>query len=823
MWLPLCCLLLTVADGAVRKKSSLHQAPPASSPRDMDCSNLPGVWTGFFPQPLNDEYELAWTQQGGFTSVMIRGGGWSLGTGQLGPDNTTAKLVFDTSVTLLGKVSDDCETIAWDNNSTWRKKSMIDVVHIVAMNHLDLGYNGVPGTGLINNILNRYFQVYFPRAIAMANALRDLGLEERLIYTTHPWLLYMYLHCPANFVLSGIELVCPSNEAVTAMRESVKRGDIYFHAGLFNTEYENCFNEEMIDTQFQYAKDLADDLGVPQPTVVSLRDVPGTTRALIPLMVKNGLTALSVGVNGGSPAPEMPNPGIWRDPGSNTQVLYMQTGQGQGYPNNPGPDPTKPEGMAASSCVRFQGLSHVLCWAFRTDNSGPPESVAEVQNQFDIARWQFPGARVIASTYDAFVSELSKVAPSLPVDTHEVGDTWITSTTADPVKLALYRLASRLYTACLSAKQCDPHDPRIAAFNLMMAKIPEHTYGYPGIADDANYTNAQFRAAFQDPAVQVVLASYTEQRDILTKYGIPFLADHPLRGQIESEWAALAPVMPDVSQWVKIDPSRWTQTFNVKVSGGEVDLGFDGKTGAIGALSLAGRVWADSMHPLAQFYYQAFNSTHDYDKLADTCCWWDNKRQNITRAQASTNYPTMNALWADSASNPRNFVVLGSMGTDIHTNYGAPATVVLEVSVQDDGSVPLNFQMFNCTLTRLGGAHMLSFTPVQAAGGAWMMDKLGSWIDPLNVVNKGSQFQHAVRNGVKYEANGQSFYVDTLDAPVFNPISSLPAQIFQQPAAPLKGPITGFVAQLMQNAFSTNTPLFQWDGNYRFRFILHAE
>jgi hypothetical protein len=280
--------------------------------------------------------------------------------------------------------------------------------------------------------------------------------------------------------------------------------------------------------------------------------------------------------------------------------------------------------------------------------------------------------------------------------------------------------------------------------------------------------------------------------------------------------------MPDVSSWVKIDPSRWMQTFNSKTSSGQITIGFDGKTPAIGTLVLNGKTWADAAHPLAHYYYQSFNTTHDYDKLADTCCWWDNKRQNITHAQSSTNYPVMTGLWVDSSSNPRNFVATGQMGADIHNNYGAPATVVLGVSVQDDGSVSVDFQMFNCTLTRLGGAHMLSFTPVQAPGGTWMMDKLGSWIDPLDVVTKGTQFQHAVRTGVKYEANGQSFFVDTIDAPVLNPISSLPAQIFQQPATPLKGPITGFVAQLMQNAFSTNTPLFQWDSNYRFRFILHA-
>jgi hypothetical protein len=196
--------------------------------------------------------------------------------------------------------------------------------------------NGIPGLGLINNIVQRYFDVYFPRAISVAQALRAHNGTERLIYTTHGWLAHMYLHCPTNFTLSGIPLVCPSADGVQAFKDAAARGDITWHAAAFNTEYENAFNEEMIAVQFQLSFDLADELGLPRPRTVSLRDVPGTTRALVPLLVKNNISALSIGVNGGSPAPDMPNPGVWADPASGTSVLYMQTGQGQGYPNNPG-------------------------------------------------------------------------------------------------------------------------------------------------------------------------------------------------------------------------------------------------------------------------------------------------------------------------------------------------------------------------------------------------------------------------------------------------------------------------------------------------------
>lgn len=340
----------------------------------------------------------------------------------------------------------------------------------------DVGYNGIPQLGLINNIINRYFEVYFPRAISVAAALRAHNGPERLIYTTHGWLANLYVHCPENFTLSDIVLVCPSPSDVAAFVAAVKAGDIVWHAGAFNTEYENAFIEELVDAQFLPSFTLADELGVPRPTTVSLRDVPGTTRALIPILVKNNITALSVGVNGGSPAPAMPNPGVWRDPASGTSVLYMQTGQGQGYPNNPGPDPANCGGMCASSCVTFASLSHALCWAFRTDNSGPPMDADEVYRQFDIARWQFPGANVYASTFDNFTAQLATVESQLPVSEAEVGDTWMTSTTADSWKQVFYREAGRAYKVCLDTAQCDVHDPRVAAFLRMLIKIPEHTY-----------------------------------------------------------------------------------------------------------------------------------------------------------------------------------------------------------------------------------------------------------------------------------------------------------------------------------------------------------
>lgn len=112
------------------------------------------------------------------------------------------------------------------------------------MNHLDVGYNGIdPTIGFIPNVLNRYFTVYFPRAISLGMffhvcqlILMDMGYiaqqlvkrngSEQFIYTTHPWLVSYYLDCP-----SGMSVQCPSAADVQSFKDAVNKGWITWHRG----------------------------------------------------------------------------------------------------------------------------------------------------------------------------------------------------------------------------------------------------------------------------------------------------------------------------------------------------------------------------------------------------------------------------------------------------------------------------------------------------------------------------------------------------------------------------------------------------------------
>jgi hypothetical protein len=842
--------LLLIQSVSIRVRGALgRKGSPSNqiSSTAADCSTLPGVWTGFFPptKPLYDEYDLQFETGapiGEFTAVVIRASspnGWTIGKGQLSLDNRSVTMVFDTGLTLFGNVSEDCSAIFWNNDSVWQEDSGIDIVHLLSMSHIDVGYHiAYSASAHIIDVLQAYIDIFFPRAIAIARALRDLNGQEKLLYTSHSWLLSLYLHCPMNLTLSDKTLRCPSDAAVEELKAAIQIGDIYFHAGAFNIEYEQAIVSDVIDFSFQLAFNLADELGVPRPSVLSLRDVPGTTRALVPILVRNNISAISIGVNDAAPNANMPNPGLWVDPESNTSVLYMQTGPNICYPWPPGPDPLNPGGLGVPSCVVVQGLKHAMCWVFRVDNAGPPESVEEVINAFTISRWQFPGAQVWASTFENFTQHLATISTSLNVTTAEAGDNWVQSTTADPYKISWYREAARAYKDCVTSGVCTHEntfsDPRLFGFLRMLIKTPEHTYGTPDFYDNENWTNEAFHAIINsnEPAYIDALSTYTEQRDIVAREGMRFLADHPLAANITARISLLTPIRPNITGLIPLDPSKWGIPISVPVSSGEpnVEIGLDSVTGALSTLTIAGVSWADATHLIGAFVYKTFDDT-DLATQSPYCCFGHSSRQAAANPNSTSSMTTLTNVWLDSLTSPRQFTVQMELPDITNTQYGAPNDIWATYCVTNDGSVEFTFQIFNKTATRLAEAAFLKFASPIGAGGTsfeWRMRKLESWINPLDSISGGSPHQHVVSDGIQLALTSSPddnfFAIDSLDAAVFSPeTNSSPATNFIVPFNSLQGPILGFSALLWQNAFNTNTPLFTWDKDFKWRFVFRAK
>lgn len=116
----------------------------------------------------------------------------------------------------------------------------------------------------------------------------------RLRFTMQAWYLSLYLDCPP-----GLGLNCPSDDDKAALRAAIAAGDITWHAFPHNAELE-AGNAAVIAAGLRMTHALDASLGLPPKTVLSQRDVPGLSRAMIPLLKKAGIHAVSVGVNGAS-------------------------------------------------------------------------------------------------------------------------------------------------------------------------------------------------------------------------------------------------------------------------------------------------------------------------------------------------------------------------------------------------------------------------------------------------------------------------------------------------------------------------------------------
>jgi hypothetical protein len=232
------------------------------------------------------------------------------------------KDMCDENAAFVQNVPVACATISFNDSTRWTLVREFSRVHLVFMNHLDVGYNGIPITGFISNILNIYFHQHFPRAVSVAATMRATS-QQRFIYTTHPWLVSLYLDCPPNLVLADIPLVCPTPAEIALFRAAVAAGDVTWHRGPFNMQPENLASSLLFEMSLDISSSLSLQFGLPPSAVLSQRDVPGMTRGVIPLLSSNGVAAVTVGVNDYTCAPDVPKAFVWSDTASGKDIIAL--------------------------------------------------------------------------------------------------------------------------------------------------------------------------------------------------------------------------------------------------------------------------------------------------------------------------------------------------------------------------------------------------------------------------------------------------------------------------------------------------------------------
>lgn len=657
-------------------------------------------------------------------------------------------------------------------------------IHVIFKTHLDVGF-----TDLAERVVARYLEHFIPQALNLAAALRAEGGSDRFVWTTGSWLIYQMLEHGSTADRRKLEA-------------AIAAGDIAWHALPFTTHSE-LMDPDLLRAGLGIAQELDRRFGR-RTIAAKMTDVPGHTRGMVSLLAAAGVRFLHIGVNAASTAPAVPPIFVWRDPsGAEIIVMYHKGSYGD--------------------LMQAPGLADAIYFAHSNDNEGPqsPEAVHAV---FAALRRRLPGAEPVASTMDAFAARLLTIRDHLPVVTQEIGDTWIHGVGSDPQKVAAFRALLRLRRGWLADGRAAPDDLQLRRFERTLLLVPEHTWGLDvktHLADWTHYDAREFAAVRKQPNFQLMEESWQEQRGYLDQ-AVNGLTDRALRQEASACLAGLAPSRP------ALDGLHSIRSLDQPLEGTHFRLRFDGETGAITGLldKSSGRRWASPRHPLGLLAYQTYDAAdyarfrRQYNNPDPAIAWWsipDFTKPGIDAAAVARRWPfRLTAAYHGRDDAGERLVLLLAGDPDAQARFGCPQEAAVTVALPAAApALQITLQWFAKPVCRLPEALWFSFTPLVRAGGAWLLDKLGEAVSPLDVVADGNRKLHAVGEDVRYHDAAGSLTIASLDAPLVAP--GRPGLLTFDNRQPSRHGGMHFL--LYNNVWGTNFPM--WSGEDAcFRFVV---
>jgi len=630
-------------------------------------------------------------------------------------------------------------------------KPEVSEVHVVFKTHLDMGY-----TDLARNVVRRYLNDYIPAALGLARETQERS--ERFVWTMGSWLVYHFL-----------EKASSANRR--KMEESIRLGNVYWHALPFTTHTE-LMDADLFRHGLRYAGVLDKRFGR-KTRAAKMTDVPGHTRAMVPLLAESGVRLLHIGVNPASTIPRVPPVFLWRSEGKEVVVIYDE-----GY----GATTVFPGGVALS--VNLTG-----------DNLGP-QNPDEIGKTYGALRKRFPGAQCIAGSLDGVVDHVWRQRDSLPVITSEIGDTWIHGVGTDPAKVARFRRLTRLRSQWIASRKLQPGGKDDFAFAENLLLTAEHTWGMDlkvHLHDWKTYSPSGLRRCLTKPNFRTVISSWDEQR----LYVANALRSLPpkLAREARVELAQLRLSRPS-GKWQKLSPRESFQLGRWRVA-----LHADG---SIRHLAREGHStpFADARHPLGCFGYQLFSS-EDYRRF-----YRQYNTLDILWARQDFTKPGLPRIGAAGWCSPRLASIENNGSGEVRAHlrfpsravlYGAPKESVIYFRDHPEG-IDLRLEWTRKSANRMPEALWLRFRPKLVAGSKWMFEKMGVQIDPLDVVHDGNKHLHALSGPV----SSGDFSIFSLDAPLVAP--GRPSLLdFNNRQPDLR---SGVSFNLYNNMWGTNFPMW---------------
>ncbi len=628
-------------------------------------------------------------------------------------------------------------------------------IYILFKTHLDIGF-----TDLSANVVRRYMDTFIPNAIAAAKELKESGSEAGFVWTVGSWLIDEYVRTH-------------SGEELQRLEKAIADGDICWH-GLPFTTHTELMSKGLFEYGVSIAKRLDEKYGK-QTIAAKMTDVPGHTKAIIPIMKKAGIEFLHIGVNPASAVPEVPELFRWQaDNGDEILVMY-----------NADYGTFAPLGDSGAA----------LYFAHTGDNNGG-QSAQEVRELFASLREKFPNTELVPATLNDVALELRKVRNSLPLITDEIGDSWIHGVGTDPKKVSGFRALERF-----AETLTDEKDRETLYRGILM--VPEHTWGMDskkGLGDYTHFGRDEFVGVRGEANFRRMEASWAEQRRYLTDAveGLsPVNREKALALLAESQRAPLS------AAGMRELPADET----VRI--GQAELRFD-ERGALSLLKFGDRVIADDEHRMGMPFYERF-SMEEYRRF-----YGKYNRLDVEWAQRDFTKPGMELAGnkyrrllpeAKAYTDGKNIVVKYAFPKE---DCGCPETMDLRLSFEED-RVMMDYAWFGKSADRVTEALWIGFAPMAKNK---RISKLGTLIDPKKVIYKGNRRLHATDFGVVYDG----LEIETVDTALVAP--GKPALMDFVQELPEDGEEIAF--NLFNTMWGTNFPLW-YEEDARFRFVIHIK
>lgn len=685
-------------------------------------------------------------------------------------------------------------------------------VHVVFKTHLDLGF-----TDLAERVLDTYIDTYLPKALDTVERLREDGSGDRFVWTTGSWLVDQFLERTKGDLRRRTE-------------SAIAAGDLVWHALPFTTHSE-AMTAELFRAGLTISARLDRRFGR-NTCAGKMTDVPGHCRAIIPILADAGVRFLHIGCNGASTAPSVPSLFRWVHPdGASIVVCY-----GSDY------------GEARADGIN--GFEDELCFAHTNDNKGP-QSAEEVRPLFKRLRETRHYKNVQGSTLDAFAHALLPFVDQLPEVHQEIGDTWIHGIGSDPRKMAEFRLLGRLYR-CWCAGGSAREEERATLDRLAMALLPvaEHTWGMDEkthLGDYANYTVDSLRKARERDVVQP--ESCAKVSGIL----LPAAGSVRRFSEFESSWAEQrryvdgavevlkgsvyeAPTQAEMATLSKCRQSGQSKAAGVVMRANEaVRLGgytvaVDAENGSLTRLrdERTGREWATKENPLglvqAELFsaecYQRFYSRYIV-KPAKHGVWAipDFTKPGIEHVCPDMQYQCHHPVLTACCRDGERLLIRSELRGEAVDEFGLPRSWEIEY-LFGDGRVDISVRWTGMAASRWPMALWCGFRPVVADSRKWLVNKMGDWISPLDVVARGGRSLHAIDEGIAYHGDDGTLRIDSLDAVLVSPGRPRILEFdFDQPRME-----DGMYFNLYNNLWGTNFRMWnEKDAAFRFVIVFDAK